>query len=108
MKKVRYYKAMHDSKKHWYVESWGEPLKIHLPSGEIVSCACEFVRGDGWRVTDTSTGYLVQNRRIINKKDRDGYFKNQTILEVIERQLNADYYKRAQQNLQEYLKQFQP
>lgn len=106
MKKVRYYKAIKEGKKQRFVESWGEPLKVNLPSGAVINCACEFVRGDGWRVTDTSTGFLMQNRQLANKKDRDGYFKNPTILEVFERNLTRDYYKQAQQKLQEYQSQF--
>lgn len=106
MKKVRYYKAMKDGKKQWFVESWGEPLKVTLPSGNTINLACEFVRGYGWKCTDTSTGYLSQHRLLPNKKDRDEYFKNQEILEIIEKNRSFDFYKKAQQKLQEFQKQF--
>lgn len=106
MKKIKYYKAKRDGKKEWFAESEGEPVKIELPSGRILELACEFIRGDGWRVTDVSTGYLMQNRRLANKAELTAFLNEKRILEFIDRESQKDYYKKAQQKLTEYKKQF--
>ena len=40
MKKVKYYKKNTDRKKHWFSESWGEPLDVVLPNGKVLHFAC--------------------------------------------------------------------
>lgn len=106
MKKVKYYKAMGDGKKRWFVESWGQLLKIALPSGHILELACEFKRGYGWRVTDISSGYLAQHKRIDNKTEMNAYYQDKDILDFFDRERQRDQYKKAQENLAEYKKQF--
>ena len=74
--KIRYYKAMFENGKKRFVEAWGEPLNIILPDGHALRCACEFVRGEGWRITDTASGLLVQANDIPNKKILATYSKD--------------------------------
>lgn len=106
MKKIRYYKAIKEGKKKRFVESWGEPLSIKLPCGNVIKCACEFYRGDGWNVTDTATGYLVQRKRIPNKTARAEYFKDADYLQAFSRIIGTEYYKQSVRDLEEYQKQF--
>lgn len=106
MKKVRYYKAIKEKGEVRFVESWGEPLTIELPCGAVLNLACEFKRGDGWKVTDTATGYLAQNKPIRNKEGLAEYYKDVSLLKAFSRTIKQNYYQKAKSDLQEYQKQF--
>ena len=106
MKKIRYYKAIKDGKKIRYTEHWGEPLSIKLPGGNVIKCACEFSRSDGWRITDTATGFLAQQTYIPNKKALAKYIENADYLAAFARIINSDWYKKSVLDLEAYQKQF--
>lgn len=106
MKKIRYYKAIKDGKKIRYTEHWGEPLNIKLPDGNVIKCACEYTRLDGWRITDITTGFLAQHTYIPNKKALGEYLKNPSYTEALTRIVNSDSYKKSALDLEAYQKQF--
>lgn len=104
--RIKYYKAIiKENGKKRFAEDWGEKLRIKLPCGNVLICACEYEYLNGyrsWRVTDTASGLLMQNKVLKNKKERDEYFSNPDILEFFSKQLNATYYKNAVADLEEY------
>jgi hypothetical protein len=105
-KKIRYYKAIKEDGKMRYVESWGEPLSIKLPDGSVFKCACEFYKGDGWKITDTATGILAQSEHIPNKKALAEYSKSTDYIQALSRIITTDSYKQSKRALEEYQKQF--
>lgn len=105
-KKIRYYKAIKENGKMRYVESWGEPLNIKLPDGSAFKCACEFYKGDGWKITDIATGILAQSERIPSKKALAEYSKSTDYTQALSRIITTDSYKQSKRALEEYQKQF--
>lgn len=102
---IKYHKAIKENGKVRFVEAWGEKLRIKLPCGNVMICACEYGDLNGyrsWRVTDTASGLLMQNQVLKNKKERDEYFSNPDILEKFSKNLNATYYKKAVADLEAY------
>ena len=104
MKKVKYYKKNRQKEKIWFSESWGEPLDLVLPNGKVFHFACEFYRGDGWRITDRETGLLFQNEHIPNKKELTKYLKYENLLETLSRIMDSEYYQKQKDELTEFLK----
>ena len=68
--KIRYYKAIMQNGKKRFVEAWGEPITIGLPEHKI-ACACEFVRGDGWYITDITTVHISEVQCLITGETRN-------------------------------------
>ena len=104
MKKVKYYKKNTDRKKHWFSESWGEPLDVVLPNGKVLHFACEFYRGDGWYITDRETGLLSQNKHIPNKNELTKYLKDENFLKALSRIMDSGYYQKQKDELSLFLK----
>lgn len=105
-KRIKYYKAVIQDSKKRFVESWGEPLTIKLPNGTALKCACEFIRGEGWKITDTASGILAQGEKIPNKKALEEYRKDSNYLQALARATNTESYKKSAKELTEYQKQF--
>lgn len=103
--KVRYYKAIVQNGKKRFVESWGEPMTIELPESKM-KVACEFVKGDGWKITDITTGILMQNGAIKNKKALEAYIKNPDYIQSVNRITATDFYKNSALELAEYINSF--
>lgn len=103
--KIRYYRAIQQNGKKRFVEAWGEPMNIELPDRKI-KCACEFVKGDGWRITDVATGMLIQNGSLKNKKALTEYISNPDYIQSVNRITNTESYKKSALALTEYQNQF--
>ena len=104
MKKVKYYKKIKKDKKIWFSESWGEPLDVSLLNGKTLHLVCEFIRGDGWKITDSETGLLAQTKGIPTKKQLMEYVKDKDLLVAFSRITNTEYYARQKDELTEFLK----
>lgn len=104
MKKVKYYKKIKKDEKIWFSESWGEPLDVSLLNGKTIHLVCEFIRGDGWYITDRKTGLLSQNKHIPNKKELTKYLKDENLLEALSRIMDTEYYQKQKDELTEFLK----
>ena len=104
MKKVKYFRKMGKATNNWYLESLGEPLDLELPNGKIMHFACEFYRGDGWRITEMETGLLIQNKYIPNKRALTEYIKDNGFLTALARITNTEYYEKQKDELKQFLK----
>ena len=103
--KIRYYKTIMQNGKKRFVESWGEPMYIKL-SDRKITVACEFVKGDGWKITDVATGLLMQKGDIKNKKALAEYCKNPDYISSVDRVTATESYKKSALELTEYLNTF--
>ena len=104
MKKVKYYKKIKKDKNFCFLESLGEPLDLELPNGKIMHFACEFYRGDGWRITEMETGLLTENKYIPNKRALTEYIKDNGFLTALARITNTEYYEKQKDELKQFLK----
>ena len=102
MKKVKYYKKIIKDK-IYFSECWGEPLDVSLPNGKTLHLVCEFIRGDGWRITDMETGLLSQNKYISSKKELTEYIKDKNFLSALSKATNGKYYERQKDELNQFL-----
>ena len=102
MEKVTYYKKMKKGKNICYSRSLGEPLDVELPNGKIMHLACEFYRGDGWRITDRDTRMVTQNKHMPSKKVLTEYIKDKGFLTAFERTQNTEYYKKQKDELKQF------
>lgn len=103
MKKVKYYKKIRKYKEIWFSEGWGKPLDVSLPNGKTLHLVCEFIRGDGWRITDRETGLLAQNKYIRNKEELTKYIKDRVFLSFFSRITNSEYYEKQRDELRQFL-----
>ena len=87
----------------WYSENWGEPLDVALSNGKILHFACEFYRGDGWRITDRETGMLARSKRIPTKKVLTEYINDKNFLEGVLRATSTEYYETQKDELKQFL-----
>lgn len=108
MKKEKYYKKMIKDKHVCYSESWGEPLDVALSNGKILHFACEFYRGDGWRITDKETGLLAKTKRIPNKRALTEYINDKNFLAALLRITSTEYYERQKDELKQFLESIKP
>lgn len=103
-KKIKYYKAIFDLKGNkTFVEAYGELREIKLADNTI-QCACEFARGEGWKITDIATGASMQRGCLKNKKELDEYCNSEMLAEAINRLVNTEYYKKLTLDLAEFKK----
>ena len=102
MKKVKYFRKMGKAPNNRYLESLGEPLDLELPNGKIMHLACEFYRGDGWKITDRDTGMLAQNKYIPSKKVLTEYIKDKGFLTAFARITSTEYYNKQKDELKQF------
>lgn len=77
-------------------------MDVVLPNGKTLCLACEFSRMDGWRITDTATGFLAQNKYLPNKTELNKYIKDENFLKALERITSQESYKNAEIELNNY------
>lgn len=103
--KIKYYKAIMQNGKKSFIESWGKPLTIELSDRKLI-CACECFKPDGWKITDTATGMLMQQGEIKTLKALTEYIKTPNYIEAVARVTATESYKKSALELTEYLNQF--